>query len=390
MNTDLVHKETSDLVVDLISRNEVLELEISRLRTENRHLKECRRVTRVVMNHKKAELKAALSKRKSETCKNKAVEQYNRGRKCEKVLRLRSGDVPCEMVTSDLSDSDSESASDASCSDQFDLEIDMVDQPSRAQSSSSAIINEGRRKKKKKRKKSDNTKRRNPLPEKRKRRRRVVIDDDSDDEGEKEGPDDSDAKQFEHERVTQEIGPIKADMEESSNWSLRVSVSDSDNKSECSEIDVVGIDEEIPEQIEPMAQTSPVIEKQIVAKKSRKRLADELPEYGIVEPPTLVADSFIKGLIVQQAPRESDNPILPNTMQVRIAGRVARERLHVFGLMAQLDDLKEQRRLLPAPREFFILLSPSRKTCRFCGENTHFTDLCPFFRTLAEREEEVK
>lgn len=84
------------------------------------------------------------------------------------------------------------------------------------------------------------------MPEKRKRRRRVVIDDDSDDEGEKEGPDDSDAKQFEHERVTQEIGPIKADMEESSNWSLRVSVSDSDNKSECSEIDVVGIDEKIP------------------------------------------------------------------------------------------------------------------------------------------------
>ena len=77
-------------------------------------------------------------------------------------------------------------------------------------------------------------------------------------------------------------------------------------------------------------------------------------------------------------------------MQVRIAGRVARERLRVFGLMAQLDDLKEQRRLLPPPRKFFILLSPSRKTCRFCGENTHFTDSCPFFRTLAEREEEVK
>lgn len=53
-------------------------------------------------------------------------------------------------------------------------------------------------------------------------------------------------KQLEDEKVAQEIGPTKADMEESSNRSLKASVSDSDNRSECSEIDVVGIDEEIP------------------------------------------------------------------------------------------------------------------------------------------------
>ncbi|PAV75872.1 hypothetical protein WR25_11423 isoform B [Diploscapter pachys] len=365
MNTDLVPKETSDLIVDLISRNKVLELESGRLRTENRHLEECRRVTGIVMNQKRAELKAALSKRKPEKCEKRAVERHNWDRECGKILRLRSRDVPCERVDSDLSGSDS----DASGSDQFDLEIDMVDQPSRgAQSSPSAIINGGLKKRK-----SDNTKR-SPLPEKRKRRRRVVIDDD---ESEKEEPDDPDSistinvinppenhsaatpaltpnscypESLEdpiHERVAQEIEPIKADMEESSNWSLRASVSDSDNKSECSEIDVVGIDEkisadlpvtpvkleplveeaheEIPkqslenpptematpktEQIEPMEQISPMIESQIVPKKSRKRLADELLVYAVVEAPTLMSDSFIKSLIAQQIPREDDNPI---------------------------------------------------------------------------------
>lgn len=63
-------------------------------------------------------------------------------------------------------------------------------------------------------------------------------------------------------------------MEKSSNWSLRVSDSDLSNKSECSEIDVVGIDEKIPEQVEARDQASPVIENQLAPKKSRKRLAD--------------------------------------------------------------------------------------------------------------------
>ena len=124
------------------------------------------------------------------------------GREYEKVLRLRKREVLYKSAEFESSDSGSELDSNASGSDQFDLEIDMVDQPSHqgmpifllvsmesvlsAQSSSSAIVNERRKKKRK----SDNTKKRSPLPEKRKRRRRVVIDDDED---EKEDPDDSDA-----------------------------------------------------------------------------------------------------------------------------------------------------------------------------------------------------